>query len=140
MSGKPVLPLFKKPFGGSEKWCNQHMSTTRGVLCEVCGKSHLDLPDGAQGYSLNQFLGRQMIGECCGGVLDVIFDESGREIAFAYIKECAKEPTSSEFKELLFFFKDILALILKSTKRLEEEVEKTDKMSEEIISFLKNKI
>ena len=133
-------PIFKKPFGGSDAlWHNQNMGTTRSVLCEICGTSHPELPDGADSYYLSQFLGRQMIDECCGGVLDVIFEESGRTFALAYIKQCAEDPTSSQFSELLFMINEGLSRAKKILEKSSKNLKATQKLSEEIVVRLPKK-
>ena len=72
------------------------------------------------GRIISTFLGRLVVEECCGGIIDIIFRESGGEIAEAYLKEFVENPTDPRF----YFFVDRLA---KNLEKAKENIKKTCK-------------
>jgi len=137
---KKLMPLAKKPLGESTiYWCNERVRTTRAVTCEICGTEFPELGLEDDGYTISTFLGRQVVEECCGRIIDIIFRESGEEIAKAYLKEFAENPTDPRFS----FFRDVLAGTLKEAKenirRTCKPLKETQGHMDDIIELEKNK-
>lgn len=98
-------PMVSKPFGPSElgkgfgtDWNNLHWGTDGPVTCEICGTEHPERKD--ETYTLSQFLGRVIVEECCGAMLDLVYNESGSDFTRAFLEEFAENPTNPRF---LFF-------------------------------------
>jgi hypothetical protein len=101
--------LFKKPFGPSErKWNILSLGTTKAVTCELCGTKWPALKEHEDGYTLFRFLGIRGVEQCCGHVLDIIYEEAGEEIAIAFSRDSAKEPDNPKFH----IFRKVLSEIL----------------------------
>jgi len=127
-----IMSLAKKPLGENEiYWNNNHMGTTRTVACEICGTEHPELDPNDDSRIISTFLGRQVVEECCGGIIDIVFKESGEEITRAYLKEFAENPTSPEF----YIFREVLVETLKKAK---ENIRKTCKPLKEAQAHLDN--
>jgi len=119
-------PIVSKPFGESEipeggfGWNNDAHGTYGPVTCEFCGTNHPERRD--QSYIVNRVLGLQVIEECCGKAIDILYRELGEEFTKAYIKEFAENPADPRF----FFFLDMLS------KTLEAAAKRTNEISEDI--------
>jgi hypothetical protein len=89
-------PLFKKPFGGSKyPYNNRHMGSCY-AYCEICGTTSKADSD-TETFALDNFLGLQIVEECCGGLLDLIYEEFGEEFAIRFLKEFLKDPLNPRF-------------------------------------------
>jgi len=102
-------PLLDRPAGPSVRaWCNASTSTTRAVTCEACGTSYPKLDVSENGRRLSVFLGRLIVDECCGALLDQVYDESGEQMAARFLKEFAKDPTNPRFGILVRVLDEVL--------------------------------
>lgn len=86
----PTNPFFKKPLGPSElgdylgkNWNNLHMGADGPITCEICGTNHPERKD--ETYIISIFLGRQVVEECCGAIIDKVFKESS-ELLFSFLQ------------------------------------------------------
>lgn len=111
-----LKPLLKKPAGPSKKrWNNCSWGSDGPILCEVCGTSHPE--DRDQNYIVSKFLGRQLVEDCCGALLDIVYGESGREFAEAFLEEFAENPTDSRFYTFRLALQEAMA---KAAEKLAE--------------------
>lgn len=102
-------PILKKPAGPSEldrgygiEWDRLRIGTLRAVLCEICGKKHPKLDEkGEKHYTFDLFLGRQVIEECCGAIIDQAYRELGEVFVLAFLAEFAENPSDDRFKFFL---------------------------------------
>ena len=109
-------PLFKKSFGASEhKWNNLHTGTNGPTLCQLCGKEHPQ--NDSESYTLIQVLGIQGVDQCCGKVVDILYDEWGEDFAIAFLKEFANNPLDPHFS---FFFEMLKENLVKARQKVEE--------------------
>ena|GEM_PF-2483440 len=119
-----LKPLFKKPYGGSEYlYNNRHMGTS-SALCEVCGTQHDVGEESLESLTIDRFLGRQMVEQCCGGVLDLLYDESGEEFAIRFLKEFGQDPLDPRFLMFKTILEDVLAHIEKNAGKLQDDIRK----------------
>lgn len=89
--------IFKKPVGGSDHhWNNDHSGTSRAVTCEICGTNHKEL-DFNTTRTLDVFLGRQLVEDCCGKLIDVIYEEYKSVFFDRFLKEFIQNPLDNPF-------------------------------------------
>ncbi len=95
-------PLFPRPVGAGDeenefiRVGNTATSTTRAVTCELCGTNHPERDSADGGYILFTFLGLQGVMECCGKVIDVLYDEWHRLFFKATLAKFKNDPLSEE--------------------------------------------
>lgn len=120
-----IVPLVKKPAGsgyegegpdwskGSRGWI--HASDIGcPVTCGLCGTVHEPIDDSdvdwdgdgdidadEYAYHLFDLLGRTVVYECCGRVIDHLYDLMGEMFAHEFLKDSAGNPTGGEFSFLL---------------------------------------
>jgi len=101
-------PLVKEPLGSSKlghgfgtDWNNRGIGTLAAVTCEICGTQHPELDQNEGSRTISAFLDYQVVEECCGAIIDRVYQESGEQFAIAFIEEFANNPTASEFYILL---------------------------------------
>jgi len=98
-------PIVSKPLGESEipeggfGWNNDAHGTYGPVTCEFCGTNHPERRD--QSYIVNRVLGLQVIEECCGKAIDLLYGELGETFTEAYLGEFSKNPTDPRFSLFL---------------------------------------
>jgi len=116
-------PLLKKPFGGSKYlWNNCNMGTS-SAYCEVCGtNSRVDSE--STSLTIDNFLGYQMVEECCGGLLDLLYEEFGKEFATRFFKEFSEDPFDPRFAVFLMVMQTGFAHIEKTASELSEQAKK----------------
>ncbi len=120
--------IFDKPAGESQRqWCNQHMSTEGGPLCEVCGT---EWPEGTS-VILDRFLGLQLVEECCGRLFDVLYQEIGEEFCQAFLEDFAKNPTDAQFSVLKIILKDLPKKLRARAQETTEIAEVAEKIADE---------
>ena len=86
---------------GGQYWNNLGRSTISAVTCGICGTKYPELPENDGGRMISVFLGREVVEDCCGAVLDKIYKESGKEFACRYLQEFADNPADFRFFELI---------------------------------------
>ena len=90
--------MFRKPVGGSDRtWNNQCFGTNRAVMCDACGTNHKELAQDEAARILDKFLGLQLVEDCCGKAIDVLFREFGEEFCLAFLKDFGEDPTNLRF-------------------------------------------
>lgn len=121
-------PIAKSPMGGSKLggygrnyWNNLHRGVDGPLTCEICGTGYLE---DNEGYTISRFLGREVVEDCCGAILDMVYKESGEEFAIAFLEEFAENPADPRFFCLLEVLKRILP---KAKRKLEETEGKVEK-------------
>jgi len=126
-------PFLEKPFGGSEyPWNNRHMGTET-AYCEICGTNcESDGPD-AETLTIDVFLGHQMVERCCGGLLDVIYEESGEEFAIRFLKEFSKNPFDPRFATFLIVMDDALSAVDKKLVEMQKQIKGNQKTIDSLV-------
>jgi len=74
--------LFHETFGASSRqWPEKYVRPTKEqTICRGCGITHPKIDDENGGhYHIHIVFGREVILECCGGFLDLLFAEHGEE-------------------------------------------------------------
>lgn len=111
------------PLGPSERgsgfgtdWNNTSTGTDGPVTCEICGTHHPLRKD--ESYTLSMFLGKQVVEECCGAILDVVYAESGEEFTEKFLKEFSENPTGCGF----LTFRSVLFNCLSKAQEVISEV------------------
>lgn len=122
-----MKPLSDKPLGesklggyGEGYWNNCRRGTDGPVVCDICGIEHPE--DRDISYIVSRFLGREVVEDCCGRILDVVYEESGQEFAEKYLREFAENPTDSRFYTLLCTLKRILPKALEKLDEVTSQV------------------
>lgn len=114
-------PLFKKSVGGSDyHWNNNHHGTSRTVTCELCGTKHKKL-DFDTTRTLDIFLGQQLVEDCCGKLIDILYEEYKRVFFDRFIKEFELNPLAYPF-----LVAKINAAVKEVNKKAKELVNNTD--------------
>jgi len=112
MKGKRKA-LFPRSAGPSERTWNNDMHGSDGpVSCEVCGKNHPRTTDDST-YIVDVFLNRQMVEDCCGKAIDVLYREFGEVFAKEFLQEFGEDPTNPRFT----MFRDALTRAADETKK-----------------------
>lgn len=89
-------PLLKSPAGPSQRQWSV-MSTEAGAICHICGKEWEE----GERATLTRILGLQVVEECCGAVIDELFERFGEAFAIAFAEDMAEDPTNSRFSWFL---------------------------------------
>ncbi len=120
--------IVQKPAGPSErKWNNQSSSSDRDVLCEVCGTNASE----DQSSIIDRFLGLQLVEECCGRLIDRLFEEFGEEFCLAFLEEFTENPTDPRFIILKMALKEMPNKLQEKSKEIIETSEAIEKISDE---------
>ena len=98
LSNKPLGPS-KLGNGFGTNWNNSSWGTDGPILCEICGTNHPKRTN--ETYIISKFLGYQVVEECCGAIIDRVYEESGEEFAIKFLEEFGENPTSPRFHILL---------------------------------------
>lgn len=97
--GEKIKPLFDKPYGPMENYrTNLSMGTVGEALCEMCGTIHPEEPAGSDGHNLIEVLGRMVVMDCCGRLVDVLYEEWGETFTLAFIKEWKQNPLDTRYR------------------------------------------
>jgi len=122
--------MVKRSLGESELgdyagkyWNNLCRSTTSAVTCQICGKEYPELPESDDGLMISVFLGREVVEDCCGAILDRVYRESCKEFACRYLQEFADNPTDSRFYELICELKRSTSRAIKKMAEVSSDVE-----------------
>lgn len=122
--------LFKKPVGGSERvWNNQSMGTIAEFTCEACGTTHPELLASDSSRIIDRLLGLEIVEECCGKAIDVLYQEFGEEFCLAFLKDFANNPTDSRFGFLTFIIGDIVEEARKNCNKAEKAIDLLEKIA-----------
>ncbi len=120
-------PILSKPAGestlgsyGGGYWNNEHHGTDGPITCEICGTDHPEDKDG--GYMVSTFLGLQVVEECCGRVLDVVYGESGQEFCQRYLEEFADNPADPRYFIFRKRLAECMARAFKNMKEVGEQL------------------
>lgn len=119
--------IFKKSFGPSKRRWNA-LGTTSGVLCELCGKEWPESESG-ESYTIGLFLGKQYVEECCGKLIDNLYDIFGDLFTLAFLEDFAENPAEQRFS---FFCRILPNSIKKARRKLEKLAQETAKVQEQI--------
>ncbi len=107
------------------QWNNESWGTDGPILCEICGRTHPRRTN--ETYIVSRFLGKQVVEECCGAILDRVYQESGEEYATAFIREFANDPANPRF---YIFLSELKSALLKANKKSEEVASQTQTLKE----------
>lgn len=123
-------PLVTKPFGPTEDgphyyygyqiWNLDCSGTSGGVTCEICGTDLPELVD--ESYHLFTFFGRQGVEECCGRIIDEMYQVAAREFTESYLHEFAENPADPAFVTLRTVLKEVLEKAKLNMKKVSEEI------------------
>jgi len=102
-------------------WNNESWGSDGPILCEVCGKQHPERKD--KSYTVSRFLGRQVVEECCGAILDSVYKESGEEFTIAFLIEFANDPCDPRFLILVLMLEKCLKNADKKLKMILGQVQ-----------------
>lgn len=93
-----LKPLFKQPFGASSR------CTTAGdiesvcsevIICELCGTKYPKYENNSDNSDYYfHFLGYRGIKQCCGKVIDILYQQWGRDFFERTLSEVKNNPHS----------------------------------------------
>jgi len=112
-------------------WNNQSYGTDGPITCEACGKVHPRRED--ESYTVSVFLDRQIVEECCGAILDKVYEESGETFCLAFLEEFAENPTDPRFHMLV----DQIGEALKKAKEKSREIYQRARKAENSLQAIK---
>lgn len=113
-------PLFAESAGAGERdWNNLGSVTYEEIVCELCGKRWEKDED--SGHVIGRFLDRQLVMDCCGLLLDVVYGELGNEFVEVTLNEFAQNSTSTDFTWLLRAMKTALETAQQRTRVVGEQ-------------------
>lgn len=123
--------MISKPMGQTQhgySWCNAQTGTTRAVTCEICGTAFLERAHGDDLHLAN-FLGRQVVLECCGKIIDLAYDEMGESFATEFLDDYANDPTNIRFGTFRYAIsgcvqkaKEVIVKALRDIKTIEKNL------------------
>ena len=118
-----LKPLFHQPAGPSEIFSigQYKHGTTAAVICQMCGTSHPELPLSADGYRTFTFLGYYGVLECCGVVVDRLFQEWGSTFTDKIFKQFQEQLLAPEFGLMRIQLKDVAAAWNRAAAKAEAE-------------------
>ena len=91
--------LFHDSFGPSKRqWPEKFVKkTTEQTQCEGCGVTHPKIEgDTNEVYHIHNILGRNVILECCGGILDEFYANHGEEFYQVFAGELSTGKNDSK--------------------------------------------
>lgn len=107
----------KKGKGFGTDWNNMCHGTDGPVTCEICGTKYPERT--SESYTISRFLGKAVVEECCGVILDIVYAECGRSFAEAMLEEVSDNPASSGNR---FFLSDIQKCVAKARENMEKSL------------------
>lgn len=132
---KKPKSLLSEPAGTAVRFWNSGITTAHGVTCELCGKEWPDPPED-EDYTVVRFIGKQVVMECCGRIIDMLYEEWGEDFTTAFLEDFASDPSDIRFGFLRFHLPDIL----KDAQKKADEVLNTVIVSRQIAADIKEKI
>jgi len=81
------------------------------------------MSDPAGSYLMNRVLGVDVVDECCGRMIDVLYDECGEDFAIAFVKEFALNPTDNRFSVFRIALRYALVDAQKRAQEVRAEVD-----------------
>lgn len=129
MPEKRLHPMVKKSIGPSDEryhWYN--LGTTGGATCEICGTDYPENED----VRIDSILGRQVVIECCGGLIDSLYGEFGPRFAVQYLEDFAEDPTKPQFGFLRRVLSSVLQAAGNRTELVAREIAENQKSLERI--------
>ncbi len=106
-------PILRRPAGAgaipkSSMGWGVFGTTRDGILCELCGTVWPGDPSGEESIYIGNILGLQFVDECCGRLVDLLYEEFGSAFAIRHLQEFADNPGGSEFGYLRWVISDLL--------------------------------
>lgn len=101
------------------------MGTTSAITC-ICGTKHPELPENADSLMVSQFLGAEVVEECCGAVLDIVYQESGEIFATRFLEEFAENPSDPRFAVFRLELKGSIADAVRKLSEVGAELQGID--------------
>jgi len=127
---KKTRYLFKQPAGASSRHLGVETWTSRAVLCELCGKEWPKKSGRSdESYRLGYFLGLQFVDECCGAVLDILYEEFAETFIETFLKDFSENPLDPRFGFLLF---DLSGILVKAHQKAKKISDETSALSEQV--------
>lgn len=84
---------------------------------------------------MSSFLGYQVVEECCGAILDIVYKQSGEEFTETYLEEFSENPTAFCFNlfpdRLIKILTKAQENILKTGEQVSRAVEKASNLKRE---------
>ena len=97
--------MLRQPAGPNERhWFG--CGSTAALTCEVCGTDHPDLSSYGDSRGFGDFLGLQIVGPCCGAVIDQLYAEFGNLFFNATLEDFMQDPLSSDHEFLRQLLKE----------------------------------
>jgi len=122
--------LFTQPAGPSKRrWNNVHWASDGDILCEACGTP---APKDAKSSIVDRIFGFQLVEECCGKTIDVLYEELGEEFCQAFLEDFAKDPTNPQFSILKMILKDLPKKLRVKAKKTNESADSVEQITSEI--------
>lgn len=109
MAKDSLKPIFKKPYGESQSEHSFGHSRTEGpILCELCGTTHPDKSEERYSYTWGMIFGRQYVEECCGKLVEELYEQFARVFVEAFLEDFSDNPTDIRFGFLRHMLPDIM--------------------------------
>lgn len=116
-----MLPL-KKSAGAGERDLELYQTISDdGVTCEACGTDY------SVRCTWGYFMGKQIVKECCGKLLDKIYLEIGEALAIAFLEDFARNPLNGKFGVFLITLNKALNTAKEKSQFSAEELDKLSK-------------
>ena len=127
-------PMSKKPMGASQRgWNTEQIGTDGPVLCEICGTVHPENRE--QSYYLSEFLGYQVVDDCCGIIIDRAYQGLGKDFAIALIEEFVDNPGDIRFYTLRCALVDTMQKAQKNLAKVSGQVVEISEAAEALGKF-----
>ncbi len=123
---RKMSPISEKPVGASDYlWNNMNTGTLGPTICEWCGTG---LPARDGDYTTIEVLGLQVVLECCGDVVDTLYEEWGESFTTQLLKDFAKNALDPRFNLLLSSIRDALQVVKERAQEAINEIEEVEKL------------
>jgi hypothetical protein len=110
-----LKPLFKQPVGASKQCFTEPdeppEETPQVIVCEICGSESLKTD--SNGNSSNDyfhFLGYRGVLQCCGKLIDILYQQWGKEFFERTLSDFKNNPRSCDNHFIRAHLEDTLRL------------------------------
>ena len=119
-----LKPLFKYPLGASQDFsgdfsedCFQSSHTASGhalqvITCQLCGRTYLKDRDVGNNFDYYfHFLGYRGVRLCCGKLIDILYQQWGKDFFKKTLSEFKKNPFAVDNTSIRENIKEVLKLL-----------------------------
>lgn len=96
----------EQSLGATELPAFAMQTSSKELLCEICGTIHSEKSPDDVPHGFIEILGKQVVLECCGAILDNLFQQFGSTFTEIYFQKFSENPTGKRFRSLAYILGD----------------------------------